>query len=94
MRLIVTNRRLLLLPDNPRDPLSPLDMSETDIVRVWNVCLGRRDGIIMALASGRLLYLFVDWSQGSKLVTDIREMLTPPLNPRIAPRAPGKGYVN
>ncbi|MBI5666905.1 MAG: hypothetical protein HZC41_02775 [Chloroflexi bacterium] len=85
LRALVTNRRLLIVSDNHRR-----DLAETivppDIRRVWNLCLGRRDGILVALNDGRRLYMLVDWSQGNKLVRDINEMLTPPLKPRIAPR--------
>jgi hypothetical protein len=38
------------------------------------------------MRGGMHLYMLVDWSQGSKLVKDINQMLLPPLNPRISPR--------
>lgn len=85
LRALVTNRRLLIAPETYRH-----DLTETiippDIRRVWNLCLGRRDGVLVALNDGRHLYMLVDWSQGNKLVRDINEMLTPPLKPHIVPR--------
>lgn len=94
MRVLVTNRRVILLADDARDAHATSVIGRSDIARVWNVCLGKRDGVIMALTNGQLLYLFVDWSQGAKLVSDIHEMLTPPLQPSITPRIPGKRYIN
>lgn len=96
MRAIVTNQRLVFMPDDPTNPqaaASPAAMKHNDIVRAWNVCLGRRDGAIIALKSGKLLYLYIEWSQGSKLVRDISEMLTPPVQPRILPRFIDKPYI-
>jgi hypothetical protein len=83
LKAVVTNRRLLLFSEasSQRDRIEP-----EQIRRVWNLCLGRRDGVMVALKDGRRLYMLVDWSQGNKLAKDIREMLTPPLKPRIAPR--------
>jgi hypothetical protein len=94
MRVLVTNRRVILLADDVRDSHAATIIGRSEMVRVWNVCLGKRDGVILALTSGQLLYFFVDWSQGAKLVSDIREMLTPPLQPSITPRVPGKPYLN
>jgi len=94
MRFIVTNRRLILFADDFRDSQTTAVISRNDIGRVWNVCLGKRDGVILALTNGQLLYFFIEWSQGAKLVTDIREMLTPPLQPKITPRVPGKPFIN
>jgi hypothetical protein len=94
MRLIVTNRRLILFADDVRNSQTPAVIARSDIGRVWNVCLGKRDGVILALTNGQLLYFFIEWSQGAKLVSDIREMLTPPLQPNITPRVPGKPYIH
>ena len=94
MRILVTNRRLIILPDDVRDSQATAIIARNEIGRVWNVCLGKRDGVILALTNGQLLYFFIDWSQGAKLVNDIREMLTPPLQPSITPRLPGKPYMN
>lgn len=94
MRILVTNRRLIVLADDVRDSHVTTAITRSEIGRVWNVCLGKRDGVILALTNGQLLYFFVDWSQGAKLVSDIREMLTPPLQPSITPRVPGKPYIH
>ncbi len=91
MRALVTNQRVVFMPDDSQDAraaLSPTTIESHDIVRVWNVCLGKRDGAIVALSNGQLLYLFIEWSQGAKLVRDIHEMLTPPVQPRILPHLP------
>jgi hypothetical protein len=91
MRALVTNQRLVFMPDEPHDaraPQSPTSIERTDIRLAWSVALGRRDGAIIALGNGQLVYLFIEWSQGAKLVRDIREMLTPPVQPRILPRLP------
>lgn len=92
MRAVVTNRRLLFIPED--GSVAPLEFAAGSIARTWNVALGRRDGLIIALKSGELLYLFIDWGQGPRLGRDLRELLTPPLQPRIAPRAPHKPFIN
>lgn len=94
MRAIVTNRRLIFVPEDATSDVAPLEIAPGGIVRTWNVCLGRRDGLIIALKSGQMLYMFVDWGQGARLGRDMRELLTPPLQPRITPRAPHKQFVN
>ncbi|MGQ9890149.1 MAG: hypothetical protein ACUVSX_16920 [Aggregatilineales bacterium] len=94
MRAVVTNRRLVFTPEDAASPIAPLELTPSSIARIWNVCLGRRDGLIIALKTGQMLYLFIDWSQGAHLGRDLRELLTPPLQPRIAPRAPHKQLVN
>jgi len=94
MRVLVTNRRIILLADDVRDSQATAIISRKEIARIWSVCLGKRDGVILALSNGQLLYFFIDWSQGAKFVNDVREMLTPPLQPSITPRVPGKPYVN
>jgi hypothetical protein len=94
MRAIVTNWRVILIPDDASDPLLPCVIAGKSISRVWHVSLGRRDGVILALGSGQLIYLFIDWAQGRRLVRDIREMLTPPAQPRIVPRMTRKSYLN
>jgi len=85
IRAMVTNRRLLLTPEVHRFD-QPEAIIPGDIFRVWNLCLGRRDGVMVALRDGRRLYMLVDWSQGSKLARDINELIAPPLKPHIAPR--------
>lgn len=85
IRAMVTNRRLLLAPELHRYD-KPEAITHGDIFRVWNLCLGRRDGVMVVLRDGRRLYMLVDWSQGSKLARDIKEMIAPPLKPHIIPR--------
>jgi hypothetical protein len=94
MRAVVTNRRVMFLPDEAGSDAAPLEMMPGAIARVWNVGLGRRDGLIIALKTGEMLYLFIDWGQGPRLSRDLRELLTPPLQPRIAPRAPHKHFLS
>ncbi|MBZ0309974.1 MAG: hypothetical protein K8I82_28180 [Anaerolineae bacterium] len=85
LRAMVTNRRLLIASE-PQRYDKPEAIAPTDILRVWNLCLGRRDGVMVVLRDGRRLYMLVDWSQGNKLVRDINEMIAPPLKPHIIPR--------
>ena len=89
-RAIVTNQRLLIAADGSRPYLSPISIAPSDIVKIWNVSLGRRNGVILLLRKRRLLYFLVDWGQGNKLVADVKEMLTPPVKPGISPHAPGR----
>jgi hypothetical protein len=89
MRAIVTNQRVVFMPDVLEDTQaahSPTSIARMEMRLAWNVCLGRRDGAILALQNGQLVYLYVEWSQGAKLVRDIHEMLAPPVQPRILPR--------
>jgi hypothetical protein len=86
LRAIVTNRRLLVFPDTRRSLEQTRTIKPEDIARVWNLCLGRRDGVLVILKDGRRFYLLVDWSQGGKLARDLNELLAPPLKPRILPR--------
>lgn len=94
MQAIITNRRALFVPEEANSGAAPLELAASGIARVWNVCLGRRDGLIIALKTGQLLHLFVDWGQGARLGRDLRELLMPPLQPRIVPHAPHKPLVN
>jgi hypothetical protein len=96
MRLIVTTERLLLLPDDVlQEPLEPpMIISAAEVARAWSVGLGRRDGAVIALRSGELLYLFVDWSQSVRLTKDI-QMMTRPAARRAAYTTPAnKRFVN
>jgi hypothetical protein len=88
LRAVVTNHRLLIAAEGSRPYLSPISIAPADIVKIWNVSLGRRNGVILLLKKRRLLYFLVDWGQGSKLVADVKEMLAPPVKPRIAPHVP------
>ncbi len=91
MRAIVTNHRLLIAADGNRPYFSPISIGPSDLVKIWSVSLGRRSGVILLLKKRRLLYFLVDWGQGSKLVSDVKEMLAPPVAPRIAPHTPRVG---
>jgi hypothetical protein len=86
LRALVTNRRLLVFAENGIRSSKVEAITPADVTKVWNVCLQGRDGIMVALKDDRRLYLLVDWSQGSKLVRDINNMLATPVKPRIVPR--------
>ncbi len=94
MRAIITNRRVILIPDEVQSEADPCVINGSSLARAWNVSLGKRDGVIISLNSGQLLYLFIDWGQGGRLVKDICEMLTPAVQPRIVPRLTHKDYMN
>jgi len=93
MRAIVTNQRLLIAAETNRPYFSPISLAPVDIVKIWSVSLGRRSGVILLLKKRRLLYFLVDWGQGSKLVADVKELLAPPVSPRITPHVPGGSRV-
>ncbi|MEZ4667086.1 MAG: hypothetical protein R3E39_04060 [Anaerolineae bacterium] len=86
LRATVTNRRLLVFPELGVYPQDYDSINPADIMKVWNVSLQGRDGILIRLRDGRCLHMLVDWSQGSKLVRDIDLMLMAPIKPRISPR--------
>ncbi len=86
LKAIVTNRRLLVFPEMGDQLQNPLSYVPSDIMKAWNVSLRGKDGIMVLLRDGTHLYMLVDWSQGSKLVRDINQMLVPPMKPRISPR--------
>jgi hypothetical protein len=88
LNVLVTNRRLLLLTEMNGQMERREKIDPAEIVGVWNLCLGRRDAILVALQDGRQLYMLVDWSQGYKLARDINDMLAVPLKPHIRPRQP------
>ncbi|MBZ0293808.1 MAG: hypothetical protein K8L99_14675 [Anaerolineae bacterium] len=94
MRATVTNRRIVLLPDEPQAMIAASEIPASSINRVWNACLSGRNGVIMALKDRQLLYLVVEWSQGPRLEKDVREMLVPPAQPRIDPRPFYKNWLN
>jgi hypothetical protein len=88
MRLIVTNQRVILFPDHAVQQAKHLVLYPQMIARVWSICLGKRDGAIMALRSGELLYFYVHWSESTKLIRDIHLMLRPaPRQPALATTA-------
>lgn len=70
MEAFITDRRFLVCPDRG----TPMTILPRSIMRVWRVCLGKRDGGILLLRNGTLLYFYVDWSQGAKLVKDLQHM--------------------
>ena len=78
MRLIVTDRRLVVFPDHAPQQAKHLVIYPQMIARAWSVCLGKRDGTVIALKSGQLLYFYVHWSESVKLVRDIQALLKPP----------------
>lgn len=86
LQATVTNRRLLVFPELGVYPQDYETIAPSDIMRVWNVSLAGRDGILIRLSDKRCLHLLVDWSQGSKLVRDIDKMMITPVKPRISPR--------
>lgn len=93
MRLLVTSRRLIFsAQETPATPEQQIERSKVN--RCWNAAMGRRSGIILELYTGELVHMFVDWSQGDRLVKDILEMLTQPAPPRISPRLPQETIVN
>lgn len=94
MRLLVTNRRLVFMPDDIKGGASEYRIERSKIRRCWNAAMGRRAGIILELHTGELIHMYVEWSQGDKLVKDIVEMLAQPAQPRITPRLPDKPLVN
>ncbi len=94
LRAIVTNQRLLILSEGAKPNYSPVSITPNELVKIWNVSLGRRNGVILLLKKRRLLYFLVDWGQGNKMVADVREMLAPPLQPRIAPHAPRQSQIH
>jgi hypothetical protein len=86
LQAVVTNHRLLLIPseNSLRGKVEAIRYQE--INHVWNLCLGTRDGVLVRFKNRQHLYLYVDWSQGNKLVHHLNERITPPPQPRILPR--------
>lgn len=95
MRLIVTNRRLILLPDQANQENSfPMAIPATNIAQVWSMGLGKRDGGVLELNGGELLYFFVELSQSNRLMRDIRTLLHPAKRAVAKAGAGQKRYVN
>ncbi len=86
LQATVTNKRLLVYPELGVYPQDYETIQPTDIMKVWNVSLRGKDGILIRLRDGRCMHLLVDWSQGGKLVRDIDKMMVSPVKPRISPR--------
>lgn len=85
-RALVTNRRLIVSAEAADRPQNAQTIRSSDIRKVWNACLRGRDGILVVLKNGQHLYMLVDWSQGSKLVRDLKIMLQPLPTTRMTPR--------
>ena len=95
MRLIVTNRRLILLPDQVNQENSfPMVIPASNIAQVWSMGLGKRDGGVLELNGGELLYFFVELSQSNHLMRDIRALLRPAKRGLAKAGASPKRYVN
>jgi hypothetical protein len=95
MRLLVTNRRLILLPENVQQKDSfPMAIAAANIVQVWSMGLGKRDGGVIELKGGELLYFFVDLAQSTHLMQDVRALLQPAVSAAASTGARQKRYVN
>lgn len=86
LQAVVTNRRLLLIPSQNSLRGKVESIRHQDVGNVWNLCLGKRDGVLLRLKNRQHLYLYVDWGQGSKLVHNLNERIAPATRPRILPR--------
>ncbi len=84
-RAFITNQRLILVPEANKQ-CSPTIIPLNDIVHVWNVGLGRLDGVVFSLTNGERLHMIVDWNQGRRFMRDtLRVLEAPPTN--------GKSYL-
>ncbi len=94
MRVLVTDQRLIILPDEVRQQeQAPLVIAAGDIAHVWSVGLRKRDGGVLELKNGTLLYFYVDWSQSGRLIQDIRAMIRPAVAAAGQAAATGKRYT-
>jgi hypothetical protein len=84
-RAFITNRRLILIPEATKQ-CSPTIIPLNDIVHVWNVGLGRLDGVVFSLTNGERLHMIVDWNQGRRFTRDTLRVLE-------APPESGKNYL-
>jgi hypothetical protein len=80
---VVTNERLLLMPQTFR-PYPPASIPRRYVDGVWNVGLGRRDGVRVSLSLGYQLYMLVSWGHGNKFAGDLKLMVKPKQT-RLAP---------
>src|SRR5512143_4142032 len=78
LNAMVTNFRLILQPQTRRH-YNPASIPSTYITRVCDVMLGHRSGVLVDLKTGHQLYLFISWSNGSKLSETLHTMLTTPV---------------
>jgi hypothetical protein len=83
LKAIITNRRLLLVPEEREASGSPINIPLSDIEAVWNVGLGRRDGVVFGLKGGEKLHMLVDWNQGRRLLRDTQTVMA--LSPNFSP---------
>jgi hypothetical protein len=72
LRALVTNRRLILIPDGMTQ-LKPASIPVEQIKRAWSLTLGKRDGMMISLKLGHSIYLFVE--QGSDITQDLGTLL-------------------
>lgn len=94
MCAFITDRRLIVLPDEEGDELAPMVVTPRKIQRVWRAALGKRDGGILQLRTGELLYFYVEWSQGAQLVRDLKQMLGFRILPATGSSAAGKSIIH
>lgn len=83
LQTIITNRRLILMPE-AESSSSPMVISLPDIDGVWNVGLGRRDGVVLSLKNGEKLHMLVDWNEGRRMQRDTKMVMA--LQPDYSPR--------
>lgn len=94
MRAMVTDRRLIVLPDEAQAEREPMVIASRSIDRVWQACLGKRDGGIIQLHSGELLYFYVEWSEAARLVKDLKLMVGVRVTPSARLTGNSKHIIN
>lgn len=85
LHAMVTNYRLILQPQTLK-PYEPASIPNTYIVKVSDVTLGHRDGVLVALKTGHQLNLYIALDQVKKFHKDLRQMLTPPVRGHFTPQ--------
>jgi hypothetical protein len=85
LHAMVTNFRLILQPQT-RKPYEPASIPSTYIVKVSDVMLGHRDGVLVALKTGHQLNMYVGLDQIKKFGKDLKQMLTPPVRGHFSPQ--------
>lgn len=83
LNAMVTNYRLILQPQT-RKPYEPASIPSTYIVKVSDVTLGHRNGVLVALKTGHQLNMYIALDQVKKFTKDLRHMLTPPMRGHFA----------
>lgn len=76
LRAVITNRRLILIQEEDEKNCPPMTIPLAEIQKVWNIGLGRKDGLMLYLKTGQRMHMFVDWNQGRKLMKDTQEMMS------------------